>query len=94
MSFQAVYHPDVRKDLLRIDRKLQIRLEAAVSNRLLIAPQAYGRPLSANLFGYWKMRVGDFRVVFKVVRDEIWIFGIIHRKDVYSEIVKRLDWKP
>jgi len=32
--------------------------------------------------GYWELRVGDYRVVFKIVENEVWIFGIIHRKDV------------
>jgi len=30
------------------------------------------------------LRVGDYRVVFKIVGNEVWIFGIIHRKDVYE----------
>jgi len=29
------------------------------------------------------LRVGDYRVVFKIVKEEIWILAIIHRKDVY-----------
>ncbi|MEW6007472.1 MAG: hypothetical protein AB1595_04900 [bacterium] len=37
------------------------------------------------------MRVGDYRVIFKIVEKEIWILGIIHRKDVYKNITKRLE---
>ena len=40
--------------------------------------------------GYWKLRVGDYRVVFKIVKNEVWIFGIMNRRDVYERIDKRL----
>lgn len=36
------------------------------------------------------MRVGDYRVVFKVMSNEVWIFGIIHRKKAYEMIEKRV----
>lgn len=54
-----------------------------IEKRLRVAPQHYGKPLRKTLKGYWKLRVGDYRVVFKISGDEIWILGIIHRKDVY-----------
>ncbi len=49
----------------------------------------YGEPLRKTLKGYWKLRAGDYRVVFKVVKDEVCILGIIHRKKVYDKIGKR-----
>ena len=39
--------------------------------------------------GYWKLWVGDYRVVFKVVGAEVRILGIGHRKHVYDAIAKR-----
>jgi len=94
MSFGIVYHPEVPGDLLSINRNLQIRVEAAISGRLIQAPQAYGKPLAANLSGYWKLRVGDYRVVYKIVKSEVWILGILNRRDVYRDILKRLSWNP
>jgi mRNA interferase RelE/StbE len=49
----------------------------------------YGEPLRKTLKGYWKLRVGDCRVVYKIVKNEIWILGITHRKKVYDEVDKR-----
>jgi mRNA interferase RelE/StbE len=48
-----------------------------------------GEPLRKTLKGYWKLRVGDYRVVFKIVKNEVWILGIIHRKHVYEKLEKR-----
>ena len=56
----------------------------------MTAPHQYGEPLRKTLKGYWKLRVGDYRVVYKIVENEVRILGIINRKEVYEEISKRL----
>ncbi|MBM4307677.1 MAG: type II toxin-antitoxin system RelE/ParE family toxin [Deltaproteobacteria bacterium] len=91
MPFDLRYHPDVKSiDIPLLDAKLQTRIKSAVERRLMTAPHLYGEPLRKTLHGYWKLRVGDYRVVFKIVGEEVWVLGIIHRKKVYKEIEKRL----
>lgn len=91
MSFILRYHPDVRSiDLPLIDNKIKQRIKKAIEERLAVSPQNYGVPLRKTLKGYWKMRVGDYRVVFKVVENEIMILGIRNRKDIYQRISSRL----
>ena len=90
MQFELRYHPDVKDvDLPSINNKLKMRIKKAIQARLMTEPQRYGEPLRKTLKGYWKLRVGDYRVVFKIVKHEIWILGIIHRKKVYKDIAKR-----
>ena len=91
MPFELRYHPDVKAiDIPRIDAKLKTRIKHAIETRLATEPQQYGAPLRKTLHGYWKLRVGDYRVVFKIVGTEVWILGIIHRKKVYEAIEKRI----
>lgn len=91
MPFELRYHPDVKLvDLPLINAKLQRRIKNSIETPLVTAPHQYGEPLRKTLRGYWKLRVGDYRVVFKVVGNEVWIFGIIHRKKVYEMIGKRI----
>ena len=90
MPFTLRYHPDVKaRDLLLIDAKMKTRIKTAIEQRLATEPQQYGEPLRKTLRGYWKLRVGDYRVVFKIVGQEVLIFGIIHRRKVYDAIEKR-----
>jgi len=89
LAFELLYHPEVQKDLARLDERLKKKIKATVSNRLTVAPQQYGKPLRKTLKGYWKLRIGDYRAVFKIMRNEVWILGIIHRKEVYERIEKR-----
>jgi len=101
MIYKLKYHPNVKKfDLPKIDVKNRNRIKRAIEERLTTHPEiygkplqrtlkGYGKPLQRTLKGYWKLRVGDYRVVFKVSSDDILIFGIIHQKEVYKLIKKR-----
>ena len=91
MPFTLRYHPAVRDDdLPLIDRKSKDRIRKAIEERLQTAPHDYGEPLRKSLKGYWKLRVGDYRIVFKIVESDVWILGIRHRKSVYLDMDKRL----
>jgi mRNA interferase RelE/StbE len=90
LAFQIKYHPDVKDiDIPALNKNLKNRIKKAIESRLMTEPHNYGEPLRKTLKGYWKLRVGDYRVVFKIVKIEIWILGIIHRKKVYNQIEKR-----
>jgi mRNA interferase RelE/StbE len=82
------YHPDVKdKDIPEINERL--RLRRAIEARLMTEPHLYGEPLRKTLKGYWKLRVGDYRVVYKIRGDAVLILCICHRKDVYGKANKR-----
>jgi mRNA interferase RelE/StbE len=91
LTFELRYHPDVRDiDIPKLNETLKKRIKRAIEERLSISPHQYGEPLRKTLRGYWKLRVGDYRVVYKVEGNEVWIFAIINRKDVYKKIIKRI----
>ena len=88
--FSIIYHPDVKKqDIPKLNADVRDRIKKAIETRLMTAPQEYGEPLRKTLKSYWKLRVGDYRVVFKVDGNEILILGICHRKEVYPSVEKR-----
>ena len=91
MSFTLRYHPAVRSDdLPLIDRKMRDRIRKAIEERLQTLPHEYGEPLRKTLKGYWKLRVGDYRVVFKIMKSEVLILGIRQRKEIYKYIEERM----
>jgi mRNA interferase RelE/StbE len=91
LTFELRYHPDVRDvDIPKLNETLKKRIKRAIEERLSISPHQYGEPLRKTLKGYWKIRVGDYRVVYKVEGNEVWIFAIINRKDVYTKAIKRI----
>ena len=89
MSYTVAYHSSVAsEDLPKLDKKALARIKRAIEERLMVAPQEYGEPLRRTLKGYWKLRAGDYRVVFTVRKEEIMILGILHRKNVYKIVAK------
>ena len=91
MAYTLVYHPEVKtKDVATLNRDVAKRIQRAIEGRLAVEPQRYGAPLRRTLKGYWKLRVGDYRVVFRIVKNEVWVFAIMHRRDVYRRIETRL----
>jgi len=91
MSYSLFYHPDIRKeDLPKIPRNMQEKIRKAIEKRLLTDPGKYGVPLKRGLQGYRKLRVGDYRVIYKVDKENILILKIGRRKEVYRRVHLRI----
>lgn len=90
--FLLVYHKLVADDVAGLNSDIRKRLAKAIQQRLTAHPESYGKPLGGSLAGYWTLRVGDYRVIYRIVKQEVWIYGIMNRKSVYEEVMKRLSW--
>lgn len=91
MTWQIKYHPAVHEDLDGIPANIENRIRRAIETRLKTAPDQYGERLTADLKGFWKLRVGDYRLVFEIDLPSrvVTIWGVQHRKGVYPAMVKR-----
>ena len=89
--YQMLYHPDVLKDdLAGVPRNIQEDIRRAIEERLMREPFLYGEPLRQSLKGYRKLRVGDYRIIYRVEKSDIIILKIGHRRDVYLKVFTRL----
>lgn len=88
--YTVKYHPEVRSDIASLTATMKERIRRAIETRLMTAPHEYGEPLRKTLKGYWKLRIGDYRVVFKVEETTVFVLGIRHRKEVYKEMQDRI----
>ena len=66
MTYNLLYHPEIQKDLHPIHKNIRTRIKNSIEQRLLIDPIKYGLPLKRGLQGYRKLRVGDYRVIYKI----------------------------
>lgn len=57
-----------------------------IVERLQTNPLRYGKPLKRSLKGYRRIRVSDYRVVYRIEEEskQVRITAIGHRKDVYD----------
>ena len=79
----------MKKDLPKLDRYWREEIKTAIETKLTTSPELYGKPLRRSLRNYRKLRVGDYRVVFRIEDLQVKIFVIGHRSEVYSIANKR-----
>lgn len=94
--YVVLFHHDFPKDLEQLPRNLTARVLKADEDRLSQAPDRYGERLRQSLHGFWKLRVGDLRVVYEIVGRQVRVYGVKVRRDVYQEITRRTSrgWSP
>lgn len=81
-------------DFKHIDLRDQKRIIKAIGKKLTIHPIDYGKPLRGSLKGYWKLRVGKYRVIYQIKEDSVLVYVIMvgyrRNSEVYVETAKRL----
>lgn len=84
-GYRLLYHPQVlSRDVPRLDPQVRRRVRAAIERKLTKYPEAAAKPLAHTTQRLWALRVGDWRVIFALREEEIWILKIGHRRDVYE----------
>ncbi len=90
MNFEVVYHELViNDDIPKLSASWRIKIRRAIESRLRTQPEFYGKPLRKSLKGYRKLRVEDYRVIFRIEAKTVKIIMIAHRSVVYSKVAKR-----
>ncbi len=82
--FEIRWRASTKKDLRRLPRDEVSRIVAAVVN-LATEPQPHGSEKLAGSDHTYRIRVGDYRVVYELLRavSAVEIQRVRHRKDVY-----------
>lgn len=89
MSYRIIYSDDSLKQLKKMDNHAQRLITSYMRNiEKLEEPRAKGKALSANLRGFWRYRISDYRVICEIQDDEIIIIvvEIGHRSNIYKYI--------
>lgn len=91
MKFEITYHIDVvKKDIPKLSKREKDQIKLTIEEKLTENPHIFGIPLRRSLKGYRKIRVGNYRVVFCIIKNTVKIFLIQHRSIVYKLAKKRI----
>jgi len=86
-SFQLQYLESVvTEDIPSLPKTMRNRIKVAIETRLTADPVGLGKPLRYSFVGHRRIRVGDYRIVYRIDINThtITIVLIKHRKDVYE----------
>jgi len=78
----------LREDVPKIPVANREQIGRAIRERLAVAPVELGEPLTGKFVGLRRLRVGDWRIIYKVEPGVVSIHAIRIRRDAYK------GWKP
>lgn len=91
VNFNIEYHRAVaEEDIPKLSSAMRMRVKRVIEEKLMTHPEQFGKPLRRSIKGYRKLRVGDYRVIFKIVGPVVRILIIQHRSVVYTMVHKRI----
>ncbi len=83
MVHKIVYKSSVSRDLRRIDPKRVARMLSEIKDVLDQNPEA-GEPLTGEFKGLYKLRIGEYRVIYAKIDDTLLVLRIRHRSKGYE----------
>ena len=83
MAYNITYKKSVEKDLSGLGKPEARRILDKIEKELSARADNY--PLLKGAFtGLRKLRVGDYRIIFAILEQEVVILRIGHRRDIYK----------
>lgn len=88
--WRIFYSDSAKKQLKKLDKKNPELVEQIMDYlediKNLPSPLIRGKALTATKKGYWRYRVGDYRIICQIKNDELIILAlnIAHRSTVYK----------
>ncbi len=84
---EALLLPDAERDLEQLDPPIAKRINKRIAWLAKNFSQIKPEPLTGEWARFFKFRVGDYRVLYKIVHEEhlLAVYRIRHRSEVYHE---------
>lgn len=93
--WQILIHPLIfGEDFKKIGPHDRQQIVKAIRKKLTKDPKAYGKALTGDLKGYWRLRVRDYRVIYSIEEKRVLIrvvkVGIRKDAEVYETMIQRI----
>jgi mRNA interferase RelE/StbE len=85
MPYTVQYSPEAEKTLLGLDRQVARRVVTKIKELAEAPEAAHIKALHGDLKGVYRLRVGDYRVLYSIRHEAllILVLDIRNRKDIY-----------
>ena len=87
MTWEIRWEARAFKELQALDRSARRRILAFFRNRVAVAerPETLAKRLRGPLSGFWRYRVGDYRILCRIEAAEVsvYVLQVGHRREVY-----------
>ena len=91
ITYEIIYEVAVvARDIPYLDTRIRKRVRDAVESKLASQPNLFGAALRQSLRGYRKLRVGEYRVIYRIDKKIVRVVAIGKRDTVYKFLAMRL----
>jgi mRNA interferase RelE/StbE len=84
LVYNIVYKKSVQRDLKKLSKAETSRILNQIEEELSEKADTYP-VLKGQFAGLRKYRVGDYRIIYAILGDDVLILRIGHRRDVYKK---------
>jgi mRNA interferase RelE/StbE len=88
LAWRIEFAASAAKELGKLGKPAQKQITEYLRKRVLGSthPRDLGKPLRKDLAGFWKYRVGDYRIIATIEEDRflILVVRVGHRRQVYG----------
>jgi len=74
----------IKEQIPSIPVSCRQQIKRAIEERLTVDPIKIGKPLKYSLFGFRRLRVGDWRIIYRINGNVVEIIKFGNRKDIYE----------
>lgn len=89
MSFSMETTPRFDKEFKKLDRYTQRIIKAWITKNIIDCedPRAHGKALTADKKGFWRYRIGDYRIICQIQDAKLVVLALTvgHRSEVYND---------
>ena len=80
------YTKSARAEIDNLDGSIRKIIKKVIEEKLMTDPLKFGLSLRRNLSGFFKLRVGNYRIINKIEKKEIivLVISVGHRREVYE----------
>jgi mRNA interferase RelE/StbE len=85
MNYKIEYLEEVFDQLAKIPKNMRQTIVRAINERLSTDPYRF-KPLVCNLKGFFRMRVGDYRVIYRIEEEKVTV--LVVKIDIRGNVYK------
>ncbi len=87
MKYELLYTEKAVRQLKKLDKSVLVMIKAWIEKNLVGTndPRRFGKALTGDKKGWWRYRVGDYRILADIQDDQliILVVEVGHRSSVY-----------
>ena len=87
MGWRIEFTASAERALRKLDPRVTRRLFAFLRERATADPRSHGKALQGDRVGYWRYRIGDYRVICHLEdqRLRVLVVRVAHRREIYRK---------